>query len=832
MLTAATTEITLAANTPNVYAGQSVTLTALVTSASTPTDGTVTFTDGATTLGTATVVSGVATLNAVLPVGANSLAASYGGDGVNWYASSTTGLGPGSIIKTIAGNGTMAETGDGGLASAAEVYDPGKIAVDSSGDLFFIDAFARIREISASGYINTIAGGGTNFGAAMNGQAATQADLIGPNAVAVDTKGNLYIAEMGSVLQVNLSTDIINIIANSAGKSGITGDGGQAIDATFEDLLGIAVDAAGNVYVADYEGNNVREINMTTGIVTDVAGTGAPGFSGDGGLAINAELEGPHGVTVDDAGNVYIADTVNDRIREVIHVTGEITTVAGNGQFSAFHDGVAATTTMLSVPVDVAVDSHGDIFIDDQGNERIREVNAVTGIINTVAGNGNVTYGGDGGPAIAASFSVPGGIAMDSSGDIFVADTSNDRIREVVSNSQPTIVTVAASPVHAPTVTNSTTRENAQSTAGLVITPNPSDAGIVADFQITAISGGTLYLNNGVTQVTNGEFITLAQGEAGLRFTPTSGSLASGSFSVQSSTAAVAEGLGGSLATATITVAPISAPTSSVAVLPARTSLTSIPISWSGTVASGAAPITSYTIYDSVNGGAYSPWLTGTTLTSSTFTASVGNVYAFYSRATDSAGDVEAAHTKADASVTVTAYPWHNSSDPDDVLGNGGPVIPQDVLVLIQYLNAQGAGALPASAPIGSYYYDVKGNGVFGPTDALLVIQAINAGSNSPSIATSTPSGPSANVIATHSLAADSSTGAPTSTGVNLAAIATTAPLGATGAFAGPSTSPPAGTSSATTPRSLVAPSADSPATNSQELDNLFADPAWDWIDG
>lgn len=289
-------------------------------------------------------------------------------------------------------------------------------------------------------------------------------------------------------------------------------------------------------------------------------------------------------------------------------------------------------------------------------------------------------------------------------------------------------ITVTPAVAHTPSVTSTTTGENTQSTWGLVIAPNAADVGFVQTFQISNITGGTLYLNDGVTPVTNGEFITVAQGAAGLTFTPTTNSTAGGSFSVQASTTGDATGLGGSLAPATITVLPvINSAISSVTVLPNQTSLTSFTVNWGPE--NGAAD-TAYTIYVSTNNGPYLPWAqaTDTTATSDTFTATMGDTYSFYSQAME-AGGIEAAHTTADTTVTITSTPWQYSGNVYNVLGTAGTnvqITPADALALIDAINDGLGGSLPASHPAGSPYYDVLGQNTLIPADVLAVINYLN----------------------------------------------------------------------------------------------------------
>ena len=248
--------------------------------------------------------------------------------------------------------------------------------------------------------------------------------------------GNVYIADTGNfvVRVVNISTGNITTFAGN-GSAGSTGDGLAATVATLMGPTAVAVDAAGNVYIADPTADRVRMVNAS-GVISTFAGSGSPGFSGDGGVATAAKLNYPSAVAVDTAGNVYIADTGNHRIRKV--TAGTITTFAGDNTLGFNGDNVAPTATSLFSPQGVAVDSSGNVFIADTQNDRIREVS--NGLITTVAGNGTAAYTGDRGAATAASLNLPRAVAVDSIGNIYIADYGNNVIRKV---SDSTITTIA-----------------------------------------------------------------------------------------------------------------------------------------------------------------------------------------------------------------------------------------------------------------------------------------------------------------------------------------------------------------------------------------------------
>ena len=339
-------------------------------------------------------------------------------------------------ISTIAGNGTYGFAGDGGAAASAEFAELWGLCLDGSGDVYVADLWNyRIRKISSGGQINTVAGNGiTNYSG--DGGAATKAQLNEPQAVAVDASGNVYIADTDNNRIRHVSAKgVINTIAGT-GAVGSSGDNGPGISAQLNAPAGVAVDAKGNVYVADTGNSRVRVI-APNGIITPFAGTGTAGFSGDGGAATSAMLYEPHGLAVDASGNVYIADFGNNRIREV-STNGTINTIAGNGVSGYSGDGGPATLAAINGPSAVAVDPGGNVYIADTNGDRVREVS--DGTMTTIAGTGGDGYSGENVVASASLIASPRGIAADGSGNVFFGD-SGSRIVKISPNG--TMATIA-----------------------------------------------------------------------------------------------------------------------------------------------------------------------------------------------------------------------------------------------------------------------------------------------------------------------------------------------------------------------------------------------------
>jgi sugar lactone lactonase YvrE len=355
------------------------------------------------------------------------------------------GIGPESVILPGV-IGTIMDASDATNGIGLNV--PGQAATDAAGNLYLADPGSNVVWMlnMVTGNPTIIAGGGNLAPAQADGGPAVDALLNAPTAVALDAAGNLYIAETNTsrIRKVNLATGVITTFAGT-GNAGTSGDNGAATAAELSAPTGIASDATGDVFIADSGNNRIRRIDGTTGLITAFAGTGTNGSSGNQGYATLAELADPQGIALDDAGRLYIADTGNNMVRMVDPITGVITSVAGNGTPGFSGDTGVAISAKLSTPSAVAVDSAGDLYIADTVNNRVRKVYASTGIIETIAGSAILGNSGDGGPATDASLDQPAGVALDSLGQIIIPDRGNDTVRMV--STEPADLNFGAEPV-------------------------------------------------------------------------------------------------------------------------------------------------------------------------------------------------------------------------------------------------------------------------------------------------------------------------------------------------------------------------------------------------
>ncbi len=362
---------------------------------------------------------------------------------------------PHSILVTVAGTGNNGNSGDGGHAARADLSRPIRIDIDKAGNLYLTDSDNNtVRKVSSNGIITTIAGIGSE-GFTGDGGPATQAQLNFPIGVAVDGSGNIYICDNlnSAIRKVTASTGIISTLAGN-GADGYGGDGGPAAGAILNNPQNVALDAAGNVYISDFGNNRIRKISAADGMISTVAGTGTQGFSGDGGQATAAQINFPNNVWVDNGGNLIISDAGNNRIRKVNAADGVISTIAGNGARGFAGDGGPALDAQLFGPACAITDQAGNLYFSDRSNHRVRKVAVDTGIITTIAGQGSAGFSGDGLAATASALNSPTGLAFDPLGRLHIADRQNRRVRRLVnadSNDLVPPVIAITQPVTTPT---------------------------------------------------------------------------------------------------------------------------------------------------------------------------------------------------------------------------------------------------------------------------------------------------------------------------------------------------------------------------------------------
>ena len=471
----------------------------------------------------------------------------------------------------VAGDGTSGSLGDEGLATAAQLNNPQGLAVDAAGNLFIADTYnLRIRVVAAAsgeifgqtvsaGDIYTVAGDGA-WGSGGEGGPATAAELRYPEAVAVDTAGDLFIADSenyrvlvvpvasGSLFGLSVTAGNIYTIAGS-GTWGFSGDGGPGTAADLTRPIGVAVDGSGNLVIADSNNNRIRVVaassatfygqSMTEGDIYTVAGDGSIAFDGDGGPATSASFAIPNGVAFDGSGNLIVADSSNQRVRVIAGASntfygqsmteGSVYTVAGDGTPGFAGDGGPSTDANLDGPTAVTVDGSGNLVFSDMSNGRLRVVavssatrysqSMTEGDIYTVAGNGSGTFSGEGGPAADAQLTRPGAVALDSSGDVFIADSQAERVRVVAAESGTVLgVSVTAGDIY--TVAGNGTYEfsgdgGPATDAGLAnpgaVAVDPSGNLLIADsynnrVRVVAASTGTFYGQS----MTLGDIYTIA----------------------------------------------------------------------------------------------------------------------------------------------------------------------------------------------------------------------------------------------------------------------------------------------------------------------------------
>lgn len=354
-------------------------------------------------------------------------------------------------IATVAGNGVAGYSGNGGPATSAELNQPDCGVMDSAGNLYISDGVTNtVRKVAAgTGIISAYAGNGTPISVngtqtysaySGDGGLATSAPLYAPSACALDSSGNLYVADSADnvIRKITPATGIITTVAGNgfgfrSSGGGFSGDGGPATQAELDHPDGVAVDSAGDLFISDTFNLRVREVNGSTGIITTIAGNGKNGVYSSGGPATGALIGTPYQLALDASGNLYIAEV--NVIAKLNLATGMISTVAGSStqlteNLMDLGDGGPATQAMFGSAGGVALDAAGNIFIADGGNNRVRKVAVSTGTITTVVGT-TLGYSGDGGPAAAAQLHNPEGLFFDASGNLYIADTYNSAVRKV-----------------------------------------------------------------------------------------------------------------------------------------------------------------------------------------------------------------------------------------------------------------------------------------------------------------------------------------------------------------------------------------------------------------
>jgi len=341
-------------------------------------------------------------------------------------------------INTIAGSDIFGYTGDGGPASEATFNSPGNVYVDKWGNIFISDLGNNvIRKIDVrTGIINTVAGNGI-FGYSGDGGPATEASLGAAFQTAVDHEGNLIISDLANnrIRRVDRFTGIITTLAGT-GNPGYNGDGHKALETDLFVTFGVVFDNMGNLIFSDGSGLRIRKMDMRTKIITTVAGNGERGFSGDGGPATMASLNFVWNLALDHEGNIYFGDAENLRVRRVDTHTGIISTIAGNGIFGNSGIGGPAKDASFEHPVGITFDNQDNLFISDEVLSQVYMIDKHTGILNLIAGNGTNGFYGDGGPASQALLFHPNSISADNNGNIYISDNNNNRTRKLFRGSK------------------------------------------------------------------------------------------------------------------------------------------------------------------------------------------------------------------------------------------------------------------------------------------------------------------------------------------------------------------------------------------------------------
>ena len=434
-----------------------------------------------------------------------------------WALSTGMEYTPAQTIHTFAGGIISGGySGDGGTAAAARLDNPASVAIDGSGNVYIADlGNNRIRKVNTSGIICTIAGNGV-AGFSGDGGAATAAEMDAPDGIAIDGAGNVYFSDQGNecVRKVNTSGIISTIAGN--GTFGYSGDGIAATAAELHLPCGVAVDASGNVYIADLGNYRIRKVN-TSGIISTFAGNGSIGYTGDGGAATAAAIGGPRYLVFDGAGDLYFSDYANNVVRK-ISSAGIISTVAGNGISGYSGDGGAATVAELNWPMGIALDAAGNIYVGEYRGERIRKITP-SGMISTYAGYGGLGFAGDGGPATDAMFDNIDDIATDGSGNVYIVDGSN-RVRIVTHAPMPVFDGGSAQSL----IVCESTGANAINSLLAVTDPG---TGLTETYSVAAAAAHGAITAGGI--VTSGTSVT----PTGWAYTPSIGYTGTDTFTIQ-----------------------------------------------------------------------------------------------------------------------------------------------------------------------------------------------------------------------------------------------------------------------------------------------------------
>ena len=426
------------------------------------------------------------------------------------------------IIATVAGTGVAGCLGDGGAAATAQLNGNNGIFVDAIGNILVCDAGNNcVRKITTSGIITTIAGTGI-AGFSGDGGQATAAKLNNPGDLVEDALGNIYISDGSNnrIRKINVSGVITTFAGN--GATGYAGDGGPATAAVteFHNPYGLAFDASGSLFIADEFNHCIRKVDMSTGIISTVAGTGSPAYTGDGGLAVAATLQYPIYISFDLPGNMYISDNGNHCIRKV-NTSGRIVTIAGTGSPGNSGDGGPATAALLKFPGGTVSDAAGNLYIASGYDYTLRKIDN-TGIITTIAGTGIPGYNGDGFAATATQFNVVYDVVFDIDGSLLISDLVNNRIRTFRTDRRPTFTGG-----HSQTLAVCEEAATANPINSLLAVKD-SDVGQIEDWSLVYGPAHGTVTTNYIATSTGGILVP-----TGLSYTPATGYAGLDSFKVQ-----------------------------------------------------------------------------------------------------------------------------------------------------------------------------------------------------------------------------------------------------------------------------------------------------------